>query len=161
MKELLIFPKLWADSIKLFLKEIFYSLNIMISGGFNSLNSLSIFQWEFRYDLVQSLLLFKYELYVFFWGGSDLFLEQSFEPFEFNEDSILHESVFTEVLPQIVWLPRVPPIDRAYRSQRSDLRDLLWEHTHLHLSHHHHLTFWFHPFVYIRVVEVLWGVACE
>jgi hypothetical protein len=60
-----------------------------------------------------------------------------------------------------VWLPRVPPIDRAYRSQGSDLSDLLWEHTHLHLSHHHHLTLWFHPFVYIRVVKVLWGVVCE
>jgi hypothetical protein len=82
-------------------------------------DSLGILEGEIVEDLVKEALLLKDELDVFLTLSSDLLLEESLEPLDLHEDSVLHQCVLGEVLSQIVGLPSISSIHWGYRSQLS------------------------------------------
>ena len=121
--------------IELFLQEIFNSLDIMISRCFDSFHSLSIFKREICEYFVQICLLLNNVLYVLLVGGGNLLLKESFEPFEFHKDTILHQCVLRKEASQFMTLSRISSIYGWYSCQLWNLIDLCRKHHLLNIEH--------------------------
>ena len=103
--------------VEFLLQEIFHGLHVMVGGRLYCLDSLGILEGEVIENPIKEALLLKDELDVFLGLSSDLLLEESLEPLDLHEDSVLHQSVLGKVLPQIVGLPRISSIHWGNRSQ--------------------------------------------
>ena len=125
MDELLVLCQLWVE-VKFLLQEIFHSLHVMVGGRLYRLDSLGILEGEIVEDPIKECLLLEYELNVFVALSGDLLLEESFEPLDLDEDSVLHQRVLGEILSQIVRLPRISSIHWRYRRQLSHFRYLIF-----------------------------------
>ena len=101
MDELLVLGELRV-LVELLLQEILHSLHIVIGRRLDRLDPLCVLQRELVENLIEEGLLLKDELDVFLALSSDLLLKEALEPFDLDEDSVFHQSVFGEVLPQVM-----------------------------------------------------------
>lgn len=83
----------------------------MVGGRLYTLDSFSIFQRKVREYLVKKVLLLDYELDILWIGSGYLLLEESLEPLQLNIHSVFHECVLRKILPQVVGLASVSPIN--------------------------------------------------
>ena len=118
VNELLVLCQLRVE-VEFLLQEIFHSLHVMVGGRLYRLDPFGIFEGEIIEDLVKESLLLKDELDVFLALSGNLLLEESLEPLDLHEDSVLHQRVLGEVLSKIVGLPRISSIHWGYRGQLS------------------------------------------
>ena len=92
-----LFIPLHLSAFKLLLEEVFYSLYVMVCRCFDLLDPFSVLKREVLVDLVQEWLILNHSLDVFWVRSSNLFVKDAFEPFQFHENSVTNQGVFTEV----------------------------------------------------------------
>jgi hypothetical protein len=98
-------------SSKLFLEEVLNSFNIMIGCLLNLLNSVTIILRERSKNVVEELVLRFYISYGLWILCHDFLLEEEFEPFELDVDSVSDESQLAEVGSQLFYFICISAVD--------------------------------------------------